>query len=209
MADTVTVEFFFDPGCPWTWVTSRWLVGVAPKRCVVIRWRSLSLAVINRDSAMPAEYSAKRQAAVSALRIVEALRADGCNDEIGAFYTALGARWFHDGEQRSPETVGAIAAEAGFADYAAAGDDPGWDAALEASVEEALARAGPGLGSPIIAIGDEPAIFGPVVAPPPEGEDALRLFDVVCAACRLPGFYELKRGRSGRPDLGPRPPRPG
>lgn len=186
------VRVYFEPTCPWTWMTSRWLVAVAGQTDVVIDWRSFSLSVLNEDDE---EHRLGRPA----LRVVESLRTAGRDDDIGRFYTELGVRFHRQGEN-DPAVVGRAAEAAGVDDHLGAADDDKWDPALRASLDEALERAGPNVGSPVLVLGGNTrGTMGPIVSPPPEGEDALRLWDAVVALHSLPMFFELKRGRSGSP----------
>ena len=96
MTAAPTIEYFFDPACPWTWMTSRWLVDATGRTDRQIRWRNLSLAVVNADREIPEKYRAAMAASQRAHRIIAALRAEDRDDEIGAFYTEWGRRFHHD-----------------------------------------------------------------------------------------------------------------
>lgn len=201
-----TVEFFFDPGCPWTWMTSRWLVDAAGQRGIDIQWRSLSLSVLNAGKDVPEQYRAAMAAGTAAHRVIAALLAADRNDLVGEFYTEHGRRRFHDAAQVSIPLVRAIAEASGAAGWADAVDDATWDEGIAASTQLAVRLAGPDVGSPVLAFGEpRTAIFGPIVSPPPTGRNALRLLDHVLDAALIPGFFELKRGRSSGPQFGPRP----
>ena len=202
----VSVEFFFDPGCPWTWATSRWLVEAAAARQITIEWRSLSLGVLNAGREIPEEYRSLVAAGVGAHRLFAALRDAGRNDLVAAVYTEWGRRVHHDAEPPRTELVRAVALSAGAGDWLDAIDDPSWDAVVEASTHEALDLAGPDIGSPVIAFGEPRfGIFGPIVSPPPIGDDGLRLLDLVLTSETIPGFFEIKRGRTTGPLPGARP----
>lgn len=206
VARPTSIEFFFDPGCPWTWATSRWLVDAAAQAGMTISWRNLSLGVLNEGQEIPEHYRAPQQAAAAAHRVMVALLADGRNDLVGEFYTEYGRRVHHDGDAPSVELVRTVAETAGFGTYRAAIDESSWDAGVRASTGRAVALGGPDVGSPVLAFGDPVVgIFGPIVSPPPSGPDALRLLDLVLETALLPGFFELKRGRVGDVELGPRP----
>ena len=202
-----TIEFFFDPACPWTWMTSRWLVDATDRTGRDIRWRNLSLAVINADRGIPDKYRAAVAAAGKAHRIIAAMRADDRNDEIGDFYTEWGRRFHHDRVEPSDDLAGAVAAASGAEQWAAAADDDRWDADVKASTHEGQELAGGSdIGSPLLAFGEpRTGIFGPIVSPPPSGGEAVALLDHVLATAAMPNFYELKRGRQGPPQFGPRP----
>ena len=189
------VHFYFDPTCPWTWMTSRWLVDVANRSDVAITWRSFSLAKLNEGGHRRRPSPGQR-----ALRVVEALHGAGRNDEAGRFYAEFGTLVHVRGATPGPAVLEEAAKAASVAEYVAAADDAAWDATVQASLEEALERAGPDVGSPVLVVGDNArGAFGPIVSPPPKGQDALRLWDAVVALHSIPTFFELKRGRTGPP----------
>lgn len=205
-SDITNVEFFFDPNCPWTWATSRWLIEATEARGITITWRSLSLGVLNAGREVPEQYRAAMEAGKAAHRMIVAMGDAGRNDLIGAVYTEYGRHVHHDHEMPTADAVQQWVTDAGAGEFLAVGADESLDARVEASTAEAMSLAGPDVGSPVLAFG-EPRVgmFGPIVSPPPTGDDALRLLDVVLDGARIPGFYELKRGRSGPPQQGPRP----
>jgi protein-disulfide isomerase len=200
------VAFYFDPSCPWTWNTSRWLVEAAHARGFTVDWRPLSLSVLNAGREIPARFRPTMEVGHAALRLVSALRAAGLQDRVGDLYTELGRRLFHDREEASMALVAAAADAVGVGDLASAATDTSLDAAVEESTREAIGLGGPDVGSPIVVVGDAARGFhGPIVSPPPSGEDALRLWDAVAAFARVPGAYEIKHGREGGVTFGPRP----
>ena len=207
MAAEPTIEFFFDPSCPWTWMTSRWLVDAAAQTDREITWRNLSLGVINAGREIPEKYRAPMKAAHRAHRIIAAMRADDRNDEIGDYYTEWGRRFHHDRAEPTEELAVTVAAASGADQWMAAADDERWDADIEASTKEGQDLAGGSdVGSPIVVVGEpRTRLFGPIVSPPPSGDDAVALLEHVLAVAALPAFYELKRGRQGGPQFGPRP----
>jgi hypothetical protein len=145
-------------------------------------------------------------AAVRAHRIMAALLADGREDLVAAFYTEYGRRAHHDGVAPTTSLAADAAAAAGAGGWAPAAEDGRWDGAVERATIEAVDLAGPDVGSPVLSWGEpRRAFFGPVVSPPPTGDAALALLDLVLAAGEVPGFYELKRGRRTGPQFGPRP----
>ena len=201
------VTFYFDPACPWTWMTSRWLVEVARQRDLDIRWRTFSLALLNKDRPLPAfldtpEFRARLDLAARALRVVQAALARGDNEAAGRFYSEWGARFFVADDDPTEALLDEVAAAAGVADLLGSVDDPELDPAVAASLEEAQRLAGPDVGSPVLHIdGAEHGTFGPIVSPPPSGEEAGLLWDSLVALSKLDSFYELKRGRTGPPQL--------
>jgi predicted DsbA family dithiol-disulfide isomerase len=202
-----SVNFFADPCCPWTWNTSRWLVEAADLAGVSIVWRTLSLAELNKDREVSEHFRPKLTCSRRMARLLEALRAEGRNDEMQAMFTAYGARVHHDDHDPGDDLITACASECRV-DHAftlAALDDDTWDDAIAQSVAEAMELAGPDVGSPIIAIPElGRGFFGPIVSPPPTGNDALALWNILAASFELPTFFELKRGRRDPVAFGPR-----
>jgi hypothetical protein len=200
-----TVDFYFDPACPWTWLTSRWLVDAARQRGTDIAWRSLSLLVLHHGSP-PEEYADRVHAGARAHRLFAALADAGRHDLVGPVYTAIGQRSHDREEALTVEIVREAAEAAGAGDWLTALDDDTRDAAVELSTKQAIELAGPDVGSPVLAHGSPRiGIFGPIVNPGPRGEQAARLLDLVLEASAVDGFFELKRGRTSGPQL-PAPP---
>jgi len=193
------VDFFFEPSCPWTWVTSRWLLSAAPERDLQIRFRPLSLACINEHG----DVKEKHRVGQQALRLTSGLDDAARQLDVHAFYTELGSRWHEREEPFTIEVVREAAAAVGLEREAALLlDDDCWDGPIRASYREAMALAGPGVGSPIIAFGEpRRGMFGPILSPAPTGEDAVRLWDLFEAACSIDGLWEIKRGRTVRPGV--------
>ena len=216
---TADLEFFFDPICPFCWVTSRWVVDVARQRDLDVVWRPLSLAILNeeisyeeRKQASP-EYPDSHLRGLEMLRVVHAAREAHGPGVVGDLYTALGELvWDADPAEGTFEAVMHEMArvrdlrpalrQAGLPeDLADASSDSSRDDALRDETEEAVRRCGGGVGTPILSFsppaqdGGEagPALFGPVIDAPPSGEDALRLWDAVETIARWGGFAELKR----------------
>jgi hypothetical protein len=182
----MTLDFFFDPGCPWTWRTSRWVVEVAPHRDVAVRWRAYSLDIKNDLPPSTAQ---------GALRIAEAVWADHGDEPIGRLYTEVGAR-FHAGEDTSVNALaGALDAAGLDAGYLDAAHDDRWDAEIRWSMNEAIGVVGDEVGVPILVFDGSVGVCGPVVSPAPTGHAALDLWDRVVGLASTPGFFELKRSR--------------
>jgi 2-hydroxychromene-2-carboxylate isomerase len=213
MAD---INYYFDPVCPFAWLTSKWVRLVASQREYTVDWRFISLRVVNEhvdyDSHFPAGYEAGHTAGLRLLRVAAKARADHGRAAVGPLYEALGARVFDaddsaelaGGEQGTREFVTPALAEAGLpTDLAAALDDPSWDDALRAETDEALTLTGRDVGTPIIHFEppDGAAFFGPVISRLPSAADATRLWDHVVGLATFPGFAELKRSLRERPQL--------
>lgn len=205
MGNTPTsVEFWFDPICPWCWMTSRWASEVASVRGFDIAWHPISLRVINENNPDDSHHEHHVRGHRFG-RVVEAARREAGESVVGPLYTAIGTR-VHPGEREDVEAIVAESlAEVGIAGeaaqrIAAEADLETSDAQLRANTAHALEIAGPDVGVPIISI-DGVAFFGPVVTPAPTGDAALRLWDGIHAAASVPGFYELKRGRTAGPQF--------
>ncbi|MGO1569735.1 MAG: mycothiol-dependent nitroreductase Rv2466c family protein [Canibacter sp.] len=203
-----SVEFWFDPVCPWCWMTSRWITEVAAVRGFNIEWHPFSLAILNKDRDMSDRHRDGHARGLRALRVIEQARQEHGEDVVGKLYTEIGTR-IHPGAREdiddiiaeSLESVGlsselSVAADPESADH----PEDGLYNELNASTERALDLVGKDVGIPIIAI-DGVAFFGPVVTPAPTGDAALRLFDGVVAAASVDGFYELKRSRNVGPQF--------
>ena len=196
------VFFHFDPECPWTWLTSRWLTDVAARKGLTIGWRALSLKVLNGDDT-PEDEREVLEATFNALRLVEALAAAGDHAAAGRFYTALGEMIHCAKETPNLAVLEKAAAQAGI-DDAAALDNRAWDDAVIGATNQAVAAAGGDVGSPVLRW-ERPdrAVSGPVLSPVPTGDDALRLWEAVEALSTLPDVYEIKRGRPAQPQTFP------
>jgi 2-hydroxychromene-2-carboxylate isomerase len=194
MADSV--DFWFDPGCPFTWRTSRWLVDVASRRGLDVTWRIMSLAILNEGNEIPEQWRERMERGKVAVRFLEAVRAEHGNEALGVVYTELGTQVHGHGAMPDEDAFRKALGAAGLpAELASAGDDDTHQAAVAHSHADGQERVGQPSGSPILAIGDGPGYHGPVVVPIPEGEAALRLFDAVALLSAVPAFSELKRAR--------------
>lgn len=194
------VDFWFDPVCPWAWLTSRWMLEVEKVRPVQTRWRVMSLSVLNESREdLSEQYREGMQRAWGPVRVcVAAAQAHG-EGVLLPLYTALGTRFHVQKAERGRSLLEAALAECGLpTDLADAADSGEFDAAVRASHEEGISRVGLEVGTPIISVNGA-AIFGPVVTPAPKGEAAGRLWDGVALVLATPGFYELKRSREQAP----------
>lgn len=182
-------------------MTSRWAQEVSESRGFDIVWHPISLKIVNEGNA-ESSHSEHHAAGHRFGRVVEAARVAAGDDVVGALYTELGNR-IHPGGRSDADAVIAEALAAAGLDpaLAAAADTEASDAQLRENTTHALDIAGPDVGVPIIAINGV-AFFGPVVSPAPTGEMALRLWDGIALAASVPGFYELKRGRTVGPQFG-------
>ncbi|MEO3756259.1 disulfide bond formation protein DsbA [Streptomyces sp. B6B3] len=199
-------DFWFDPSCPYTWVSSRWLVEVTRVRPVVVRWHVMSLAVLNEgldiDPEDPeGEYAEWGDYLWRPVRVCAAVAREHGQAALGRLFTELGVRMHQRGEW---DAIPGALAEAGLpAGLAEAADSTAYDAAVRASHREGIGLVGTDVGTPVLAVSrpgrGRAAIFGPVVAPAPRGEAAGRLWDGALLLVQEPAFYELRRGRPAEP----------
>ncbi|MFC9791578.1 DsbA family protein [Streptomyces sp. NPDC127584] len=204
-----TADFYFDPLCPWAWMTSRWMLEVEQVRPVDVRWKVMSLAVLNENrlDEVPAEYREMLETkAWGPVRVVIAAQQLHGDEVVGKLYTALGTRFHNNGEGPTREAIAGALADAGLPeDLVEYADRDTYDAELRASHTEGISKVGQDVGTPVIAVpgadGDEVAFFGPVVTPTPRGEAAARLWDGTLLVASTPGFYEIKRTRTADPSF--------
>ncbi|HET7406022.1 MAG TPA: DsbA family protein [Mycobacteriales bacterium] len=195
------IDFWFDPICPWAWITSRWVLEVEQVRDVTTRWHVMSLSMLNEGRDLSPDYKESMRRAIGPVRICTAARIE-CGEEIVLpLYTALGTRFHNRHEPRELDTVKAALADAGLPEsLVEAADSEKYDDALRASHDDGMNRVGLEVGTPVIAVGDT-AFFGPVVTPIPRGEAAGRLWDGVLLVANTDGFFELKRTRDRKPSF--------
>ncbi|GLX00856.1 DsbA family protein [Microtetraspora sp. NBRC 16547] len=203
MSETKIVDFWFDPFCPWAWITSRWMVEVEKERPVRTRWRIMSLAVLNEGKDIPQEYRDKLSRAMEPVRVLAAAEAKYGDEVLGALYTELGTRFHNEGRRKRPETwtetfEEALTAAGLHPELVRAAESEEFDDAIRASHNEGIELVGEEVGTPIIAV-EGVAFFGPVISPIPRGADAARLWDGVLLVASTDGFFELKRSRTRDP----------
>ena len=217
MADA-DVHFYFDPVCPFCWMTSKWVRKVQEQRGYAVDWRFISLRMVNAsvdyDAHFPPEYEAGHTAGLRLLRVAARARAEHGRDAVAQLYAALGSYIFDrepvpdtaadPGYRGTREFVKPILAEAGLpSELADALDDDRRDEEIRAETDEALALTGKDVGTPILHF--EPpagvAFFGPVISRLPSDEQAIELWDHVIGLARFPGFAELKRSLRELPQL--------
>lgn len=189
-------------------MTARWVVEVvAPERDLEITWQPISLLVKNQPSEDSDSYP-RYEFTHNLLRVMESVRAAHGDDAVFPLYWELGKRVHHDGDRAFDPAAALLAA--GFdASHAAAFDDPDWDGEIERRMAVGLELAGTDIGTPIMAfddrVGTKVAIFGPVITRVPSREESLLVWDAVVTLTTTPGFWELKRTRTERPDFGDPP----
>ena len=194
------VDFWFDPICPWAWITSRWMLEVEEVRPVTTAWHVMSLSVLNEGKeGLPERYRESMRSAWGPVRVLIAAEQAHGPQVLLPLYTALGNRFHHEKAPRDRETITAALAEAGLpAELADAMDSTSYDAAVRASHAEGIDRVGYDVGTPVISVNGM-SVFGPVMSPIPRGEAAARLWDGVLLIAGTDGFFELKRSRTRDP----------
>ena len=195
-----SAEFWFDPLCPWAWMTSRWMMEVERVRPVDVTWSVMSLAVLNEGRDLPEDYREMMDRAWGPVRVIIAAAREHGDKVVKPLYDAMGTR-IHLGRReglRQGDRPGAGGGRpAGRARRVRRHDDVN-DAELRASHQRAIDLVGDDVGTPVVAV-DGVAFFGPVVTPAPKGEAAGRLWDGCVLVAGTPGFYELKRTRTVGP----------
>jgi 2-hydroxychromene-2-carboxylate isomerase len=215
MNNLYDIEFFWDPVCPFAWITSRWVAKVSAQTGYRVDWRFISLRLLNKDkdysTAFPPEYERGHTAGLRMLRVAAKVRAELGREPMGPLYEGYG-RAYWDQEKGSgmrqrlgtvdhiAEVLNAVGLPPAFA---TAADDTSWDDELGAETELALSRTGRDVGTPIITFEppDGPSFFGPVISRIPSDEEAVELWDAVITLTKFPGFAELKRSLREVPQL--------
>jgi len=193
----MAITFYFDPMCPFTWRTSRWVKDVAGRTGEAVAWKFLSLAVLNEGKDIPDQYRSAHAFGRKAHRVLAAADQKYGQDAVDRLYSALGRLLHYEDAGRDTYTLAAAIAEATLpVELIEAAEDNSLDAVVRASHDEAQARVGTETGSPVTAVDDGPGFFGPVVVPVPEGADADRLFEALRLLSAVPQFSELKRDRN-------------
>lgn len=198
---TDVADFWFDPACPWAWMTSRWITEVEKVRDITVRWHIMSLSILNEHKEDLHEgYRDMLDTAWGPVRVINAARALHGQKWVKPLYDAIGTR-FHPGGRGADrhnvlvEALDEVGLPAELIRYA--GSDE-LDDSLRASHNEGITKVGEDVGTPVVAFNGT-AFFGPVMTPAPKGEEAGRLWDGVVTVAAYPGFYELKRTRNQEP----------
>ena len=201
MAANASVEMWFDPVCPWAWMTSRWLMEVEQVRDVEVTWSVMSLSVLNEGRELSADYRMMMDRSWAPVRVIVAAAREHGPKVIKSLFDAMGTRIHLDGETDYPKVIASALQECGlpselsrFADSTEVDDD------LRTSHQRAMDLVGDDVGTPVIS--DEGvAFFGPVISQVPIGGDAGRLWDGCLLVAGTPGFFELKRTRTVGPSF--------
>ncbi len=211
------LHFYFDPVCPFAWMTSKWVRVVAEQRDYRVDWRFVSLRILNGhidyEAQFPPEYEAGHTAGLRLLRVAARVRAEHGREAVGRLYEAVGTRLFDTSREVDPLSgadqgarrvleplLHGVGLPVALAD---ALDDVSLDDEIRAETDEALALTGRDVGTPILHFNppDGTAFFGPVISRLPSADDAGRLWDHVIGLAEFGGFAELKRSLRERPQL--------
>ncbi len=201
MADETTqIDFWFDPLCPWAWITSRWVLEVEKVRPVRTTWNVMSLAVLNEGRDLPEQYLEMMRLGWGPVRVCTAARQAG--HDLLPLYTAYGERLHHQKVELSDPSLHESALEAAGLpkELAAAAEDASYDEALKADHHRGMDPVGMDVGTPVIHV-DGVAFFGPVLSRIPRGEEAGKVWDGARLLAGFPHFYELKRTRTEGPQF--------
>ncbi|MBP1817643.1 hypothetical protein [Mycobacterium sp. OAE908] len=211
------LHFYFDPVCPFAWMTSKWVRTVAAQRDYTVDWRFISLRILNAHidyaTHFPPEYEEGHTAGLRLLRVAARVRAEQGRDAVGPLYEAMGTRIFDTSREVDPlsasgqgsrQMLEPLLQQVGLsAEFVDALEDTSLDEQIRAETDEALALTGRDVGTPILHFQppDGTAFFGPVISRLPSADDAGELWDHVIALASFPGFAEMKRSLRERPQL--------
>jgi protein-disulfide isomerase-like protein with CxxC motif len=199
--DRTPVDFWFDPLCPWAWMTSRWLLEVEKVRRIRPSFHVMSLAYLNENKDIPADYRKMLEPAWGPVRVAIAAAQSEGDEILLPLYNALGRRIHLEGRGIDRALIEESLQEVGLpVSLADAMDSTDYDDDLKKSHYAGMDQVGMDVGTPVISV-DGVAFFGPVVTPAPKGEAAGRLWDGVLLVAGTPGFFELKRTRDQDPDF--------